>query len=336
MVALCILTIGQTRLASKIKQLQTIDIIDDGFMVYYYTSEDRVLAKQFSQEGVLLVIKRFRQLPPGWYPETGAQVQALLAEWEAADAKSGYRTANKTLKAGVAPHAGWYFSGRLAWRLWRQAAPSAIVVIAGGHLCAGSSIHLQQSDFFEAPDCWLEAASTLMTDFSDNFTVVADERADNTVEVQLPLAAQAVPAAKVLCVRVPADSRAAEVGVFLAEWAQRNDTTLFVAGSADLTHYGPDYNYMPAGTGPGGQTWAAENDHTLSQAMLALDIDAVLLAANRNQATCSAGAINCAMAYAKAIGCSRGELLGRGSSLDQRAASSFVGYAAVGYAVTGD
>lgn len=275
--------------------------------------------------------KRFRQLPSGWYPDTPEQVHQLLAEWSKADMLDGYQTPDGLMLAGIAPHAGWYFSGRLAWRLWRSACPADITVILGGHLPPGATIHVQQADFFEAPGCWLEASAEIRADLIKAFDVVDDYQPDNTIEVQLPMAAQALARSKLLCLRVPADTKAVELGVFLAEWAASQGQRLFVAGSADLTHYGPDYSFAPAGDGETGREWASRNDQKLGEAMLALDAGAVLEAAERSRATCSAGAIVSALTFAKRSGSLRGYFLGSASSFDLRPAASFVGYAAIGY-----
>ena len=59
---------------------------------------------------------RKRCLPPGWYPATAEEsrreVEAMLAATSPPEA--GARPPAATARAGIIPHAGWHFSGRLA------------------------------------------------------------------------------------------------------------------------------------------------------------------------------------------------------------------------------
>jgi AmmeMemoRadiSam system protein B len=73
------------------------------------------------------------------------------------------------------------------------------------------------------------------------------------------------------------------------------------------------------------------NDARFIEALLDLDADEALRRAEAEGSACSAGAAAAALSYALAAGATRAELLGYGTSLDVRADSSFVGYAALGF-----
>ena len=67
-------------------------------------------------------------LPAGWYPRNPAEIENFLSPFAAVQSGA---------PAAIAPHAGWFFSGRLA----AQAAASLdrraeTVVVLGGHLGA--------------------------------------------------------------------------------------------------------------------------------------------------------------------------------------------------------
>ncbi|MBU0936995.1 MAG: AmmeMemoRadiSam system protein B [Spirochaetes bacterium] len=274
---------------------------------------------------------RQRQLPAGWYPETRAEVEAMLDDWNDQNPDSAKSGQTRTLLAGVAPHAGWYFSGRLAWQVWQRARQADVVLVVGGHLPAGSGLHLSMEDEYEVPGGRLKVHSGLLAELSQVLLPREDRIRDNTVEVQLPMLACALPDTPVVCLRAPADQHAIELGQFLADWQASSGLSLFVLGSADLTHYGPDYGFTPAGTGAEGFSWAAANNARIAEAMVRLDLAEVLALAEDVQATCSAGAILAATAFAKSCGVSSGELLELASSADIRPASSVVGYAALGF-----
>jgi len=256
----------------------------------------------------------------------------MLKAWELADPLPAPAAAVPASLAALAPHAGWYFSGALAWRSWRSLAQSDIVAVIGGHRPAGAPCLVDLSEAYATPLGNIAAASELRADLMAALDCAEDTAMDNTVEVQLPLLAAAQPAATLLWVRAPADQAAERLGEFLAAWAERTGTRLAVLGSADLTHYGPDYGFEPAGRGASALAWAADNDAQLCRAALALDTGRVLALAEATQATCSAGAVCCAAAYARARGIKVGRLLELTSSHAVRAAASFVGYAALTYA----
>ncbi|MGD9818721.1 MAG: AmmeMemoRadiSam system protein B, partial [Desulfomonilaceae bacterium] len=62
-------------------------------------------------EGVVMKIRK-RVLPSGWYPST-----ARNCEFDIRNFVNGYNPPDGKWIAGIAPHAGWYFSGRPAARV---------------------------------------------------------------------------------------------------------------------------------------------------------------------------------------------------------------------------
>ena len=106
--------------------------------------------------------------------------------------------------------------------------------------------------------------------------------------------------------------------------------SLKVIGSTDLTHYGPNYGFSPAGTGKAGVAWVKEtNDKRMVDHMIALDSSEILSDALSSYNACCGGAAAAAVASARALGASRGELLVYTTSYDKRPDNSLVGYAGV-------
>lgn len=273
---------------------------------------------------------RKRLLPYGWYPSTATEVQETIKEWE-----KDLEHVQQTACAAIAPHAGWYFSGKLAWLSWLSAFNADCVVIAGGHLGAGNPLLLYDDTEYAVPGGKLPVYRELVDAIRKHCAVRSDFSADNTVEIQLPLCAfrfgYSMP---VVGIRVPEDDQAVALGELLAEWSNAHAVRLFVLGSTDLTHYGPNYGFMPAGTGKQAEIWASNNDREFIDACLAQDSQAVLHAGRDLQAACSSGAAVCTISYAKALQASHGKLLAYETSLAKHKDSSFVGYASIAFSVT--
>ena len=70
-------------------------------------------------------------------------IKELLDSWEKEEIK-----AVTGAIAGVVPHAGWYFSGKIAYRVLRAlSGESDSIIIAGGHLREGSRIFAASRGF---------------------------------------------------------------------------------------------------------------------------------------------------------------------------------------------
>lgn len=271
---------------------------------------------------------RPRSLPSGWYPTERGETEAKLGAWGRVDEAARAEGA----LAAIAPHAGWYYSGRIAWTAWRSAVESDAVVIVGGHLPAGAEFRYWEEDGFETPLGLVKAERSLTAAVVAAVAAVPDHHADNTVEIHLPMAAMRFPGIPVACFRAPNDGRASRLGVAIAEWASSSGKKVFVLGSTDLTHYGQAYDFEPGGRGPEGFAWARRADKAITDAFVAMDESEALRRAQTDGSACSVGAAIAAMAYARQAGALKPRLLMRGSS-DETAPSSdsSVGYCAVAY-----
>lgn len=271
---------------------------------------------------------RPRMLPEGWYPAVRREVTAKLDAWDRVDVASHAENA----RACIGPHAGWYFSGRIAWAAWRSAAESDAVVIIGGHVPAGSAFRFSPEDGFETPLGTIVTEKPLRDAVSLAVSAVAEQGPDNTIEVHLPMAAHRFPGKPVACFRAPNDARAVQLGTAIAKYAVSSNKKIFVMGSTDLTHYGATYGFEPAGNGPQGFSWARSADKAVIDAFVAMDEEVALKLAQSCSSACSVGAAIAAMAYARHMHAMRSRLLMRGSS-DEIApgGDSSVGYCAVAF-----
>lgn len=271
---------------------------------------------------------RTRVLPSGWYPSTSAEVERQLQEWEAS-----LPPADERFCAVIVPHAGWAFSGRIAYRTIRALIPdvSAIVVV-GGHLRPGDPVMIAPEDAYEIPGGEARADGSLAEELTRRLETAPDVRADNTVEVQLPIVHALFPRARLLSVRVPPDQKAVETGRIVHEYASTTGRDIAVIGSTDLTHYGPNYGFETQGSGREAERWAREvNDRSVIEAMLVTDARRVMDLGTRERAACSSGAAAAAISFAVHSGATSGTLVEYGQSSDVHPGSSFVGYAGVGF-----
>jgi len=274
---------------------------------------------------------RKRSLPPGWYPfGTEDATDAIQAMSRLLPPRSGERGI-----AGVVPHAGWEFSGCLALEVMSCISRSIdAIVIIGGHLSPSDGILCAMEDFYETPLGPVAADQGLREALLRSLRIREDRFEDNSVEVQLPFVRHLFPNARVLGLRASPSSEAIRLGSAIAEAAEALGRTIAVIGSTDLTHYGPNYGFSPAGRGDKARSWVAEvNDRRLIEALTAMDSTAILEHAGKERSACSAGGALGAVSFAHRMGIQKGRLLRYMTSYDVHPAESFVGYAGVLYSL---
>jgi len=280
--------------------------------------------------GGMPMILRERRLPRGWYPDRERDVSAFLESL-------GLRIGTGRSLACVAPHAGWYYSGRIAAKAVASLAPAETILVMGGHLGRGSAPLIAEEDGAETPLGPLPMDAELRRVLRSRIRFEADRYGDNTVEVQLPLVKALFPKAKLLWLRLPAGPAAEEIGQAAAQAVRELGIRAVALGSSDLTHYGPNYGFQPHGLGAEALRWVREvNDKAFLDALLGGDGKAVLERAARDRSACSAGAALGARAFAVEAGASIGSLMEYGTSADAEAdprsiPDSFVGYAALSW-----
>lgn len=272
-----------------------------------------------------MMIRR-RSLPRGWYPESREEVEENIGRWERETADASPERGS----AGIAPHAGWFFSGRLAWRVVSRLVPAGTVVLLGGHRSRRDPPTCWEEDAFETPCGLLEADGPLRDRLARETGAVPDGSPDNTVEVLLPLVKAAFPDARAVCLRVPPSPAAERLGMVLAEQAA-GGASIAVLASTDLTHYGPNYGFAPRGSGKAAEEWVRTvNDRDFLEAAVRKEARRMVELGRDGKAACSAGAAAAAAVFASARGL-EGRLLEYATSLDRQPSTSFVGYGAVLY-----
>jgi hypothetical protein len=243
------------------------------------------------------------------------------------------------------PHAGWICSGAIAGQAIAavaRARPDARVVIVFGAVHTSAPLGVAALDSHQAweePGAVSAVASELRGELAQQqrWFVVNNlfHQREHAVEVVLPLVQAAWPDARVLPVEIPPVAEAAEIGRATARAAIAAGIRPVYLASSDLTHYGPAYQFAPAGIGEAGLQWAMENDRRLLEIVTAMTPDRIVpeVAARRN--ACGAGAIAAMMAACLEHGANRAVVLRHASSFSVLSAlapqrpDNAVGYAAV-------
>ncbi len=277
---------------------------------------------------------RRRQLPAGWYPVSEKETLKEIEDFKSRFLP--YFIPRKYGIGGLVPHAGWYFSGELAASVmasleWQK---PELVVIFGGHLPAGEQPLITLAENFETPLGNIENASGLAAELSKELEFGEDIFPDNTVEIQLPLVKYFFPRAKLLAVRLPASLAALRSSPLILEKIKKTFSKYLFLASTDLTHYGPNYDFTPRGTGKKALEWVKEvNDKGFIDLAAGLKGKELIEYADSFGSACSAGAAAGLIATAKQLGAVSGKLLTYRTSYDVMPdpGGSFVGYAGIVY-----
>jgi AmmeMemoRadiSam system protein B len=264
-------------------------------------------------------------LPMGWYPRDSGEISRFL---------SGIAPGKGQSLAAIAPHAGWRYSGKIAARAVAALGGTVeTLVVIGGHLPAGYPALFAMEDAVSTPLGPMTINAALRAALLKELDGAEDRFRDNTVEVLLPMARFFFPGAALIWLRLPAQLRSFDAGKAIAAAAAKLGCAIAVLASTDLTHYGPNYDFTPKGTGPDALRFVREvNDRGFIDAVIAGDPAAVLERAQADSSSCSAGAVLGAMGFASARNLGAARLLEYGTSADGvEGVDSFVGYAAMAW-----
>lgn len=273
----------------------------------------------------------------GWYPSDPDGCQEMIRDFTRRAEERALPTPLAG-RAGIVPHAGWVFSGRLAAltlsTLARGLPELETLVLLGGHLGPRSKPWILTSGRWPTPmgDVALDAElARAIAEQAGLPSLSPDEyEPDNTIELQMPLIRALLPAVRVVPAGIPATPDAPRVGEIVVQAAADLGRRTAVVGSTDLTHYGPNYAFEPMGSGEDALRWVREqNDRRATELMTALDAETLLAEAPERRFCCCPGAASATLSAARAAGARAAHLLEAATSYDTRPDASFVGYASV-------
>lgn len=274
---------------------------------------------------------RKRMLPSGWYPIDEKKCIIQFNKFEQIVKPSSVSVNLTSVNSIVVPHAGWEFSGHLAYLSFYKAKEICekhhkkidCVILFGGHLKYSENSIILNYEFFETPFGNIEVDTDILNDFKKLFDNIDETSyfSDNTIEVNLPFIKYFFPEAKIVALYPPLQE-----AVSIAQFFANKNKNILAVASADLTHYGPNYGFTPHGTGEKAFLWAKENDKILIDALTKLDYDSIEMIIDKHQNSCSPNSLTAAIAFASLKGSKEGYALLYGSSYEIIPSASFVGY----------
>ncbi len=292
-----------------------------------------------------------------WYPANTNRCEEHVKQF----LSEKYGPIKGQFVGGVVPHAGWFFSGSIACRVIASIALSArstlesvagieeerhsnrlmpvkidAIFIFGMHLNPKDKPRVMTSGAWETPFGELLIHESLATEFGKNPAI--DARIDspdsfpeeNTIELQLPFIKYFFPDAAIVPVGVPPSGIAEKVGKIAAETSKQLGLNVVVLGSTDMTHYGSNYGFTPAGSGIQALGWVKnDNDPKAINAICSMNCSDIIYEGLKNRNLCCSGAVAATVAAAKKMGAVKGVAFDYTTSYDKHPGVSFVGYSGI-------
>lgn len=272
-----------------------------------------------------------------WYPNTSGDCRRTI---------EGHARAAASLqgawRGSLAPHAGWRYSGRLAVASFAALVASRpkadLVVVFGSHRGPQGPNTIFRAAGWETPLGATRNATSLAAELAKDLDLDEEPthpvRADNGIEVLLPLVRYFYPDAEVLLLGVAASEIALGIGQAVGAHCRMQGRDAVFVGSTDLTHYGPAYQLTHRGPAASAVSWVREvNDAAFLRLATAADARAcsgMLEHARVHHSACCPGAAAAArQAVAAFAPTDAPVLLGHALSYDLAPSDNFVGYASV-------
>ncbi len=276
-----------------------------------------------------------------WYPASAEACKIEILQF--LSEKTGPATGD--FAAGIVPHAGWVYSGSIACRTIASLVPSGeksvdtvvdTIVLFGAHMHKQSEPFVMTQGAIETPLGDIAVDADMVEALADNISIrkrspvkFVDE---NTLELQYPFIKYFFPKAQIVVCGVAPSFFAPIIGTMAVETANALKRTIRVIGSTDMTHYGPDFGFTPAGTGNNAVEWVkTSNDAAALAAMKKMDDKEIIAQGLDHHNMCCPGAAAATAAAAKKMGANRTLVLDYATSFDKTRSDSFVGYTGLLY-----
>jgi AmmeMemoRadiSam system protein B len=270
-----------------------------------------------------------------WYPGRKSDCRRAIEEFS--DTCLPCPENGGHLLGGIVPHAGWFFSGKIACNVIKclsgKGGPDTFILF-GRHLHPGSPNYIMTRGGWSTPLGELKIDSDLAMQLSSEFAfsieTVSDYEPENTIELQLPFIKYFFPESKIVPIGVPPKTESLELAKRAVAIAKNLGRRTYVIGSTDLTHYGYNYGYTPKGVGDEAVDWVRNtNDKRVVDLMLEMNGEGVIQEALKSHNACCSGAAGAAIAAARELGATRSEKIEYLTSYDIRPDNSFVGYVGI-------
>jgi MEMO1 family protein len=275
-----------------------------------------------------------------FYPGEPAQCRAMAESC----LRSAQATPARPWIGGIVPHAGWVFSGAIAGQTISAIAsatrPDVIIIFGAIHTpipvqAAALDSHQRWAVPTGESTVHLELEQKLRE--KGNLFIVDDRlhATEHAIEVNLPLVQLAFPGVPMVPIEVPVLEVAEIIGRKSAETVAGAGIKAIYLASSDLTHYGTNYGFMPAGVGLEAMAWAKDNDRRLLDLVTTWQTRKIIPEVRQRYNACGAGAIVAMMAACRQAGANDARVLQHTTSFEvfqsiqPQPPNNAVGYAAV-------
>ncbi|MEK6677331.1 MAG: AmmeMemoRadiSam system protein B [Planctomycetota bacterium] len=275
-----------------------------------------------------------------FYPSTRVGCEEAIAEMSA---KLLPPSVNERVVGGLVPHAGWVYSGAVTANVFKTLAVrqvSVVVLVGGVHRYRGKEAALFGSGRWETPLGTVEVDDRLAERVLGHTNLIVDDpyahEEEHSIEVQVPFVQHFFPGARILPIMVPARATAPEVGEAIGRTLTCYGYDALIIGTTDLTHYGPNYGFVPKGVGVEANRWAKdENDRRFIDRVCSMQTQSLVSEASTHKNACSSGAAAATVAAASKLAAKNGILLDQtcssemASELGESVSDDSVGYAGI-------
>ena len=188
-----------------------------------------------------------------WYPGTAREICALAETWEKALGNDG--GTQPVPNVLLLPHAGWAYSGAIAWRAVRTVRGAkfrrVVLLVPSHHAWIENRLVAPEADAVATPlgeiavdREWIDRLALLAP-------VVRNNRihaAEHSAQIEFPLLQLALGDGFKIVPLVMGSFGADQMGMCARALARLMDGETLLVLSSDFTHYGMDFSYAPYGT----------------------------------------------------------------------------------------
>lgn len=265
----------------------------------------------------------------GFYPSKKVVLRAMLGSlFSRHKSKIGFGT----IAGAIVPHAGYYYSGRTAAKVYSLMKPCSTIILLGtNHTGLGENAAVSR-------DSWKTPLGVVETDIKLAELIVSqgggilkfDEIAhseEHSIEVQLPFLQYLFRDFRIVAISVSSGPCLANYESIASDiCAAIKGTNTIVIASSDFTHYGASYGFAPPTEDP--PDWVRKTDMALIDEILSGDRDKFLYR-GRKTTVCGIGPIATLITVMNKMR-AKAELVDYTTSFDVSGKSdSIVGYAGI-------
>ena len=188
-----------------------------------------------------------------WYPGTAREICALAETWEKALGNDG--GTQPVPNVLLLPHAGWAYSGAIAWRAVRTVRGAkfrrVVLLVPSHHAWIENRLVAPEADAVATPlgeiavdREWIDRLALLAP-------VVRNNRihaAEHSAQIEFPLLQLALGDGFKIVPLVMGSFGVDQMGMCARALARLMDGETLLVLSSDFTHYGMDFSYAPYGT----------------------------------------------------------------------------------------